>query len=438
MRYSRAVIVMGVALVLATTIAPLVANAATEAEKQAAIDKALVNLALTQQAGGSWSYGGYEVASTGSAMLAFEGQGFFAGTDVVINAVNYGDVVGKALDYLTSQTMQTSTAAKPAADTHGANSYGVHWDQGNEDIYTSGIATVALAFSNVPGRVITNGTEAGRTVKDLVGDAVDYFALAQVTAAQAAAGGNAGFEGGWRYVYPSNNADNSTSQWPVLAMEAAANKMGVTGPQFVKDELKKWIDYIQNPTSGGSGYDSPTYLVDESKTGGLLVEMAFAGSDLSNVPYTTAHPDVIAAMNYLNTTWLNGAGSHDAPWGGDFGHPYAMWSVYKGLQGMIGLDVTSSQYITNLHADPGDVDNPNHGYNWWEDYCEYLVSTQNGDGSWSGYSYWYGPLATAWYTNILAATIVVGPAIPEPLTCGAIMLGLGGLCGYVRRRLRAA
>jgi len=268
--------------------------------------------------------------------------------------------------------------------------------------------------------------------KDVVGDMVDYCALAQVTNAQAIAGGNVGWEGGWRYVYPSNSADGSTSQWPVLAMETAANKMGITAPAFVVPELKKWIAYIQDPGSGGCGYDSPTNLVDESKTGGLLVQMAYAG-------YTLSDSNVQAAIAYLNTSWQNTANS---TWFGNFGQPYAMWSIYKGLQGMIGLDVTSAQYITNLHTDPGDVDNPNHGYNWWEDYCEFLVSSQiplgsdgfNAQGTWGGYAYWNDPLSTAWYTNILLATELVGPTVPEPLTLAAVLLGVGGLAGYIRRR----
>jgi hypothetical protein len=80
-----------------------------------------------------------------------------------------------------------------------------------------------------------------------------------------------------------------------------------------------------------------------------------------------------------------------------------MWAAYKGLEVTIGVDADQS-VISNLHADPGDIDNPNHGWNWWEDYCEYLVNTQNALGYWVGYApYWQGPLATAWYINILSA-----------------------------------
>jgi hypothetical protein len=77
-------------------------------------------------------------------------------------------------------------------------------------------------------------------------------------------------------------------------------------------------------------------------------------------------------------------------------------------------------------------------WNWWEDYCEWLVNNQNSSGYWSGYSYWNGPLAAAWNVNILAATATQQEdPIPEPLTMAAVLTSAAGLCGYIRRRRRA-
>jgi hypothetical protein len=191
---------------------------------------------------------------------------------------------------------------------------------------------------------------------------------------------------------------------------------GVTVPNFVKSELTNYIDFIQNSTSGGSGYTSPTYLVNESKTGGLLAEMAFAGyngtssgaGDLS---------DRAGALAYLNANWTNFANG----WNGNFNHPYAMWSIYKGLELQIGLNDTTA--ITNLLTDCGASrggQDAGDSCNWWEDYSEWLVQNQNADGSWTGYSYWPSVLSTPWFINILAATEIPngGGPFQKTLTSG--------------------
>jgi hypothetical protein len=423
-------VVAGLAFCLAMVLVPMVASAASEAEKQQAIEDGLKYLASTQLINGSWSESnGYPQAATGSALLALQEHGFHAGDDVY----GYGDVVGKGLDYLlNSASSYQLTKARSLADDHGGNNLGAYWG-GGEAIYVSGIVTSALASAGAAqeGRLATGGAFNGKTLKSIVADSVDYFDQAQVTSAY----GN--YRGGWRYDAPgATTADNSTSQWPAIAMLFAQGNMGISVPQDIKNELKYWIDYIQVTTGtpgtgyyGGAGYDypgvSPIYGIapSESKTGGLLVEMAFVG-------YNSSNADVLAAIDFLNRNWQNGA---NGTWYGDFGHPYAMWSVYKGLETMIGLDVSDSEFITSLHADPGDIDNPNHDWNWWEDYCNWLVLNQNVNGSWNGYEYWGGALATGWYLNILLAT-VIPPDVPEPLTCGVLMLGLGGLFGYIRRR----
>jgi len=60
----------------------------------------------------------------------------------------------------------------------------------------------------------------------------------------------------------------------------------------------------------------------------------------------------------------------------------------------IGLD-NMTEITSNLHANPGNIDNLNHGWNWWEDYCNWLVTNQLGSGTWSFFSSnWSGPMAT--------------------------------------------
>jgi hypothetical protein len=391
-----------------------VARAATEAEKRAAIDAGLVYLAQTQTPAGYWNYGGWpdDTAATGAAVLAFEEQGFLPGQDVVIGSQHFGDVVGKGLNFLMTQAQPVQIFGQPAgnpdSDGNGLGVKFVPGGQNGRDTYVTGLVLPAIAASGVPDQAVTVGPLAGWTFRQVVRNTVDYFAFGQND------GGTA--RGGWRYYANSGDSDNSTSQWPVIGM-SFAGRMGVGIPQFVKDELKYWIRYIQyhNPSSwydGASGYDWPGNLPNEAKTGGMLVEMRLAD-------YLTADPDLQAALGFINRAWQQGANG----WDGNFGHPYAMWGIYKGLQSNIG--VNSTGVITNLHPQTGNLDLGD-TWNWYEDYCEYLYRTQSGDGHWDGYWYWTGPLATAWNINILRATEVFVP-LPAAVWAGLVLLGgMGG------------
>ena len=397
-----------------------VATAATGTEKQDAIDDALAWLASEQQGDGRWDYGddNFDTAATGAALLAFieERQRTPGGVDYSAE-INFG------MTYLLSRAQIVSISPQPAGnpDSDG-NQVGVKFvPSGNNsrDTYVTGLVIPAIAkyivvFSKAndlvpsgPLTLATGGTGAGGawTYRDILVNTLDYFAFGQNDSGTG--------RGGWRYWANYSNSDNSTAQWPVIAM-LFASESGVNPAAFVKDELAWWTEYIQN-ANGGSGYDSPTYLVNESKTGGLLVEMIYAEDDTGGTPYDLTNTDLLAALTYLNNNWLNGP---SATWDGNIGHPYAMWSIYKGLEVSVGKGDTT--YMTNLRTQsstrPGGAPlDPGVDWNWWEDYCEYLVVTQSGDGFWSGYSSWTGPLATAWYVNILQ-----GIRIPEAPDCAIL------------------
>lgn len=412
------------------------AQAATDVQKRAAIDKGLQYLAQTQQASGKWLYSGgvEDTAATGAALLAFLEEGYAPGQNVVFGGTNYGDVVGDGLDYLFTQVQPYAMSVQPHGnpDTNG-NGIGVKFVPGGNsgrDTYVTGLAlpAVARAEQMAPGSIVSTGPLAGRTYSILIEDTVDYFSLGQNDAG--------GPRGGWRYYANSGDSDNSTSQWAPIGMFYGA-AAGATVPGFVKSELGYWIDRIQylggtpgTGIHGSSGYDSSTNLNNESKTGGLLIEMVFA--DLAGVgqPYSLDHPDVQAALAYLNRQWRTTANN---TWDGNFGHPYAMWSIYKGLEATVGMDDTA--YITNMRPfNPLTMSlDPDATWNWLEDYHEWLVDAQNANGSWSGYSSWAGPLATAWYINILQAPVFPPEAVPAPAAIALGAIGVG-LVNWLRRR----
>lgn len=408
------------------------AQAATEAQKRAAIDNGLAYLATQQQADGRWIYDNSaegDTSATGATLLAFLEEKPNWGA----NAATYQTIVDNGLNYLFSKTQAVAIGPQPAGnpDTNG-NGIGVKFVTGGlngRDTYVTGLVLPAIVASGTPNAVITTGSQAGRTYGQVVQDVVDYFAYGQNDA------GTGVHQGGWRYYANNGTSDNSTAQWPPVAM-LYAQSFGATVPQFVKNELKNYIDNIQcgaaDARFGGSGYDSACgggAPVSESKTGGLLLEMAFAGYNGYKPGDTLGRNEALA---YLNTNWQNTA---SATWQGNFAHPYAMWSIYKGLETTIGVDADTS-IIGNLR--PGDcggnVDNPDHGCNWFEDMAEYLVSSQNAAGNWTGYSYWNSPLATPWYINILAATKIPNGDIPEPATLALAGLALAGLAVSRRRK----
>jgi len=400
------------------------AQGATEAQKQAAIDKGLEYLASNQQADGRWNYGddNYDTAATGAALFAFLDEGYSAGNDVIFGATNYGDVVGDGLSYLFSKAQTYAIGPEPAGnpdlDGDGLGVKFVPGGNNNRDTYVTGLAATAIAATATPGAVVGNGALTGQTYGQVMRDVMDYFAYGQ-----ADPGNNA--RGGWRYYADYGQSDNSTAQWPEITALVSSAYMGQDMAPFVKTELDYWINYIQNP-DGGSDYDGTWNQSNMSRTGALLIEMVYSGWPTGTAAEQAAFQ---AALNYVNNQWNTGANS---TWNGNFGHPYAMWAVYKGLESTIGLDD-----ITTITPRPqgGAVIDPGDTWNWWEDYCEYLVTTQNANGSWNGYSHWAGPMATSWYVNILAATeIPPPPVIPEPVTMAGLMLGLGGLVTYIRRR----
>lgn len=393
-------IALGFALAGAVAF-PAATQAATNAQKQAAIDSGLAWLVTQQQANGKWIYNGGsgDVAATGAALLAFieEGNTPTSGT--------YSTNVTNGLNYLFSNAQSAGVGLR-----FGPND--------NNQVYNTGLVLPAIIKAAPLSTVIssTNPLVNGKTYGQVVQSAIDYLADAQNDT------GTGGYAGGWRYTPNYGSSDNSVSQWPALA-GLYAQGAGITWPTSVKNLQLNWIDYSQNDTTGGLGYigpNDPTPL----RTGSGLVQMSAAGLG-------TSSSRVQNALTYINNNWKT-FGT-----GGTFGDYYGMWAVYKGLESTIGLDDTTT--ITNLFGQGTNPLDPGSTWNWWEEFSQYLVDHQNGSDYWSGGTFGSESMQTAWAINMLQATQIPGPEpekVPEPTSVlGLLAIGALGAGSALTRKL---
>ena len=403
-----------IALAVATT--SLGALAATEAQKQAAIAGGLGYLAAQQQANGRWIYDGGtgDVAATGAALLAFIEEGH-----TPTSGTAYSAVVANGMNWIWQNAVQQKALNAQPHGNPDSNGNGIGYKfntvagSSTYDMYNTGSVLPALAKAGPAATVINSPGSVvhGKTYGQVIQDVADYIGWGQTDSGWG--------RGGWRYGENTGDADNSVSQWPALGL-LYAQGAGATVPQFVKDEMKFWLQYSQNDVTGGAGYTDPNGTT-ALRTGSWLVQAKASG--------TLTAAEVNAAIAYVNTHWSND--------GSNFNEIYGMWAIYKGLESWIGTGNTG--VITNLRPGNcgGNVDNPDHGCNWWEDMNERLFATQLANGSWNLGSFGTSVMKTAWAVNILQAVQIPDNGVPVPGTLALVALGLGGLALRPRRRVAA-
>ncbi|MCK4527886.1 PKD domain-containing protein [candidate division WOR-3 bacterium] len=187
---------------------------------------------------------------------------------------------------------------------------------------------------------------------------------------------------GWRYQRNYSEADNSVSQWPVLALEEARSRWDINVNPAVISELDGWLAFSQNPDSGGFGYTDAYDWVNFAKTGAGVCMLHYCN-------YAETEPRVQSALGFLDANW-DVPGSSD----GNLGSYYAMYAFYKGMK----------------YLNKGDLN----GRDWEALYTEFLVGDQESDDYWTDEGGWYDHyFATSTALAILAPAIAGLPPVAD-------------------------
>ena len=326
----------------------------------------------------------YPEATTAMAVLAFEIQGHLASGNPTKDP--YVNTVQRGLNYLLTTLRKQDIDPQPAGDPDtNANGYGLYAavDDSELVIYTTGIVLMTLAVSGTPKEMAAVGGEGvlERTYRDIAQDMVDYLAWAQTDSPDAA-------RGGWRYEPNSGDSDMSVTQWPVIGIEVAETNWGITVPDWIKSELGNYLTRIQDK-DGGFGYrKDASDRKNIAKTGAGIACLLWIGVPADNERIGQAKDFIAARWDSTNDGFK---------YVENIGNLYAMYAVAKG---------------SLLARPPIEVYGT---HDWYQEYADYLISTQASNGSWNDETRVKGnlPLSTAWALLILSRT-VLGPAVDLP------------------------
>lgn len=345
-------------------------KAATPEQIEQAITNGLAWLAGQQDAGnGSWHYEPpwadpcVDVATTGLAVLKFVERAKELELDPFDEDpgsptyYEYATNVVAGFDYIFTHAMSDAN--------------GVHFLPCWSDVYTTGIATMAIAASNAPSRVITTGALAGQTYQQALQWMMNWMAHAQQKNVNYACD-----EGGWDYGDDPDDlrdwADQSNSGYASLGIGFASapppSGFGLAIPGGVVTGLDIYINNVQDPVDGdnydgGSWYEPcvPYKWVNILKTGNLLYEMALVGDGVSDTR-------VQNAISYIETHWNDtGQQPEFLPTSLGWKDSYqAMFTMMKGFEAFA---------IDTITVGASDID-------WFDKVSDVIVANQNLDGSW--------------------------------------------------------
>src|SRR5579862_379301 len=281
------------AALFATMVWTPAANAASEAEKLAAIQAGLAHLATLQAVDGSWNVSGYKDAGTGAAVFAFLSQKGKWPTDAPTQAA-YTTAVANGIAFLLTdaqtETVSVNSANQNVCPGGSGTCLGIYWYQSLQSYSTGLVASAVDVYGLAQGLTnigITTGKLAGLNWQQIAQGISNAFMAYQATSGSDA--------GGWHYSPSYSDADMSTHQWGVISIGYSEANGSVT-PAFVRTVMKN--NWLQNDqaSNGSACYNLPSSgLCTFSDTGGWLTSEAFVGNA------ATAGPN--KAMSWMDANW---------------------------------------------------------------------------------------------------------------------------------------
>jgi hypothetical protein len=378
----------------------------TEEEVRAAIAAGTAWLASQQEGDGSWPH--YErCAVTAMAIKKLEHHAvdrrWGLGLPSPFHEANpYKSHIEAGFAWLFANCAYTKDiGVQPAGDPDSdGDGIGVYWQWGGNDwhqSYTTGLALMALCEAVELDRVIEGGPLVGWTYEEAARDTMDDLSFGQNDAGPA--------RGGWGYY--ENHAewsDNSNTGYVTLGLGFAEapppQGCGFEIPQFVKDELNIWVDYIQNDVNGdtndgGSGYTGPDDWVNILKTGNLLQQMQLVG----DAPDSGRVQD---ALDYMARHWDDA--NQEPGWRGWDGSGTSNYqAMFTAMKGFTSLGIEE-------FGDPA--------INWAEDFETELLAEQHPDGSWPD-CYWGDDLLCTTWALFTLQRVAPIPAVPVDIKPGS-------------------
>jgi hypothetical protein len=354
---------------------------------------------------------GFTSAATGADINAFQMAGHRVNGDYDGNP--YVEDVQRAMNYLLYYTNTVAIGpetGKSTPDING-NGFGLYTSQHgtSEQTYVAGICGVALASCGAPNYTAPVGSAQvyNRLMSEIVQDEVEFFAWGQADSGY--------YRGGWRYSADTGDADMSTTQWPVLTMQAARENMGSTIPDWVSPELDYFLNLCEvtatNTTNNGGYYYYPAYYLNLTKGGAGLICREFQG-------YTVADATVQRTLGFIYRHWGDTGGSWD--WTRLFGNSYGMYAIMKAMRNP-EPDITQVVEYNYSGSPPAQTAN---SFDWYytpgsqaqTGMATYIVNTQQDDGQWDdtvGENYVINAFSTGWRILCLLKGVAIIP--PEPI-----------------------